>query len=77
MTVGAPLATSGVFGAGTAHADEDRTDSPAYTEARADYWDARAAYEATRNAKGDWNAAPPKRSYSAPAAQWLIVSVEP
>src|ERR1041385_3841088 len=28
LTVGAPLATSGVLGATTAHADEDRTDSP-------------------------------------------------
>ena len=62
LTVGAPLAVSGVLGAATAHADEDRTNSPEYTAARADYWDARAAYEATKAA----NAA--RRGDSAPAS---------
>jgi hypothetical protein len=44
-------AALGLVSPTAAHADnEDRTDSAAYTAARADYWDARAAYEARRTA---------------------------
>jgi len=45
------------FGGVAVSQNEDRTDSEAYTEARADYWAARAAYEAKRAARAAAKAA--------------------
>ena len=50
IAVGASLVTGSTFGPLAAHADEDRTNSPEYTESRADYWQARAAYFARKAA---------------------------
>ncbi len=49
LTAVAPPA-SGLFTSPVGAQNEDRTDSPEYTESRADYWEARAAYAARKAA---------------------------
>jgi hypothetical protein len=55
MGAGSLLAHQG--GLALAETNEDRTDSEAYTDARADYWEARAAYAARRAARAAQRAA--------------------